>query len=111
MTDLLWCCVQYICYHPSSQSINFLGNCLLKSLLLVVQSELLSRYLSCEIPSELDYWFSTTFSDTPLVQKENEDLLESSASNKEIEIDISSWRQKFWSTKSVLELGAGLGKL
>ena len=66
----------------------------------------MSRYLSRDVPSELDRWLFDA-------QRPNE-----STSSEEISFsgdvydgnNIAVWRRQYWSTKSVLELGAGLGK-
>lgn len=61
----------------------------------VCKSELLSRYLSAELTTELDRWL---FSE-----------LDFPGDERTIG-GIDDWRRMFWSSKSVLELGAGLGE-
>lgn len=73
--------------------------------LLYVQSELLSRYLSQEVPTQLDQWLCNGMD-----LGDSLPLDEGVAFEKCEFGDIASWRKGFWSNQSVLELGAGLGK-
>ena len=68
----------------------------------------MSRYLSQDTPSELDRWLFNQQKLTPA----NESLLSGEVAfpGDDDDHDIADWRRHFWSKKSVLELGAGLGE-